>query len=131
MVSADKVAVTTKRSSAYELRTAGTVWSRGSNDVGQLGNGALSNSAVPVPVSGLAGVQHLTTSGSDRNVFAVKTDGTVWAPRPQQSGSARERQYRRLSSACTNTIINSPDSTDSVNSVIEAPLWDVLPSAST
>lgn len=62
------------------VRTDGTVWSWGSNSLGQLGDG---NSGIdvravtPVKVSGLEGVD----SVADGNgfVYAVKADGTAWA----------------------------------------------------
>jgi regulator of chromosome condensation (RCC1) repeat-containing protein len=57
------------------LRADGTVFAWGANDRGQLGNGTLIDSAVPVPVSNLTGVVAI---GSGSAGTAVKSDGTVW-----------------------------------------------------
>ncbi|RAX16739.1 cutinase family protein [Pseudarthrobacter sp. AG30] len=63
--------------SAYALKTDGTVWSWGANNVGQLGNGNSINSALPVQVTGLAGVR--SVSAAAWSVHALKADGTVWS----------------------------------------------------
>lgn len=59
------------------VRDDGTVWAWGSNTVGQLGNGSLTNSASPSQVIGLADVRAVEAAG--RSSFALKADGTVWA----------------------------------------------------
>jgi len=59
------------------VRDDGTVWAWGSNTVGQLGNGSLTNSASPLQVIGLADVRAVEAAG--RSSFALKADGTVWA----------------------------------------------------
>ncbi|MFJ6313699.1 cutinase family protein [Pseudarthrobacter oxydans] len=66
--------------SVFALKTDGTVWAWGSNDMGQLGNGSTADSAVPVQASGLSGVQDLETSflAPQPMVFAVKSDGSLW-----------------------------------------------------
>jgi alpha-tubulin suppressor-like RCC1 family protein len=58
------------------LRTDGTVWAWGSNDIGQLGNGSFQNSSIPVQVPGLRGISGISAS---RHTLALKNDGTVWA----------------------------------------------------
>ncbi|MFF0943293.1 S-layer homology domain-containing protein [Kocuria sp. CPCC 205300] len=63
--------------SAYAIRADGTVWAWGRNDFGQLGNGATTDSSVPVQVAGLSDVENLETNISA--TYALRTDGTVWA----------------------------------------------------
>jgi alpha-tubulin suppressor-like RCC1 family protein len=67
--------------SAYALLEDGTVRAWGDNGSGQLGNGWTANnngsgSSVPVPVVGLTGVTAIAAGSF--NVFALKSDGTVW-----------------------------------------------------
>jgi hypothetical protein len=61
----------------YALKTDGTVWAWGQDNIGQLGDGGTSDSPVPVQVSGLTGVTSIAGGGSDG--YAVRSDGTVWA----------------------------------------------------
>ncbi len=57
--------------------TDGSVWCWGDNSEGQLGNGTLTSSSVPVPVSGLGdGVAQI--SAGLTHACAVKTDGSLW-----------------------------------------------------
>lgn len=71
-------AVSASHSAAYALRNDGTVWAWGRNNAGQLGNGATTDSAAPVQVTGITDVESVaTTSGGA--VYAKRTDGTVWA----------------------------------------------------
>ncbi len=58
------------------LKNDGTVWSWGYNDVGQLGNGTLDDSLVPVKASGLTDI--VSISANYRFNLALKADGTVW-----------------------------------------------------
>jgi alpha-tubulin suppressor-like RCC1 family protein len=58
------------------IKNDGTVWTWGSNGSGQLGNGTMIDSAVPVQVSGLGGVTAIAAGRA--HVVALKTDGTVW-----------------------------------------------------
>ena len=53
------------------------VWAWGYNGYGELGNGTITSSNVPVPVSGLANV--VAVAGGGHHSLAVKQDGTVWA----------------------------------------------------
>jgi alpha-tubulin suppressor-like RCC1 family protein len=56
----------------------GTVWTVGRNSFGQLGRSTpLGYSRTPAAVPGLTGVVAITTNL--RRVFAIKSDGTVWA----------------------------------------------------
>lgn len=57
------------------IKTDGTLWTWGSNGLGQLGNGTRNPSAVPIKVlDNVAAV-----SCSSASTIAVKTDGTLWA----------------------------------------------------
>ncbi|HUW65517.1 MAG TPA: hypothetical protein VMW83_12660 [Spirochaetia bacterium] len=60
--------------SAYVLKSDGSVWAWGSNAVGQLGNGSINYSPVPVKVQGLTGVTAIA-AGLD-SAYALKSDGT-------------------------------------------------------
>src|SRR5206468_3607829 len=59
------------------LKSHDTVWARGQNATGQLGNGTNTTSNTPVQVSGLSGVAAI--AGGDIHSLALKSDGTVWA----------------------------------------------------
>jgi alpha-tubulin suppressor-like RCC1 family protein/inosine-uridine nucleoside N-ribohydrolase len=59
------------------LKSDGTVWAWGYNDVGQLGDGTTINRSSPIQVSGLTGAIAVATFGS--HTVALKSDGTVWA----------------------------------------------------
>ncbi|MCA1831692.1 MAG: RCC1 domain-containing protein [Actinomycetota bacterium] len=54
----------------------GTVLAWGYNAQGQLGNGTTTNSAIPVPVSGLSSVTAISAKLGGSS--ALKSDGTVW-----------------------------------------------------
>ncbi|GAF75891.1 unnamed protein product, partial [marine sediment metagenome] len=58
------------------LKEDGTVWAWGLNDFGQLGNGSLEDSDVPVRVSNLTDIVAISAN-YDYNL-ALKKDGTVW-----------------------------------------------------
>ena len=62
-------------SSAYAVKTDGTLWAWGSNSYGQLGVGGLDRYATPVKV--MDNVSTITTNGG--TAYVVKTDGTLWA----------------------------------------------------
>jgi len=77
------VAVTAGGNDTVALKSDGTVWSWGSNSVGQLGNGTTLGSNVPVQVVTSVGGPALTNvaavaAGSNHTV-ALKSDGTLWA----------------------------------------------------
>ena len=57
----------------------------GQNNHGQLGDGSTTDSATPVPVSGLSGVAKIR-AGFQRSC-AIKTDGTVWCWGYNDSGT--------------------------------------------
>lgn len=65
------------------LKSDGTVWSRGRNDYGQLGDGTIGGElSAPVKVRGAAGVEYLTEvkaiAAAQWYSVALKRDGTVW-----------------------------------------------------
>jgi alpha-tubulin suppressor-like RCC1 family protein len=64
-------------SSSHAVKGDGSVWSWGSNNAGQLGDGTNLPRAAPVVVSGLTGVVAIA-AGLD-HTLAVKADGTVWS----------------------------------------------------
>jgi len=61
----------------YALRSDGTVWAWGTGTSGELGNGTIASSNVPVQVSGLTGITSITASGD--TAYALSGNGTVWA----------------------------------------------------
>ena len=63
-------------SHALALKNDGTVWSWGDNSVGNLGNGTLIASNVPLQVAGLAGIRNI--AASDHSV-ALDSAGNVWS----------------------------------------------------
>ena len=59
------------------LKADGTVWTWGTNDKGQFGNGTNDNMPSPIEVSNLNNV--IDVSAGNKYTLAVKADGTVWA----------------------------------------------------
>jgi alpha-tubulin suppressor-like RCC1 family protein len=58
------------------LKSDGTVWARGNNWFGQLGNGTTTASSTLSQVPGLAGVVQVSAGGF--HSLALRSDGTVW-----------------------------------------------------
>jgi alpha-tubulin suppressor-like RCC1 family protein len=58
------------------LRSDGTVWTWGSNDAGQLGNGSTAPSDQPQQVRGIADVS--AVAAGNNVTLVVKKDGTLW-----------------------------------------------------
>ena len=58
------------------IKSNGTVWAWGSNGSGQLGNGATTDSQLPVQVSNLSGV--VSVSADYHYTMALKSDGSLW-----------------------------------------------------
>ena len=58
------------------LKSDGTVWTWGSNDKGQLGDGTTTDSSTPVQVVGLSNIISIATGGC--RILALKSDRTVW-----------------------------------------------------
>ena len=65
------------RNHVLALTTGGEVYAWGSNHEGQLGDGTLTSSSMPVQVSTLSGIVAIF-AGRDHSL-AVRSDGTVWA----------------------------------------------------
>ncbi|MDJ0866995.1 MAG: PKD domain-containing protein [Myxococcota bacterium] len=63
--------------STSALLEDGTVWSWGSNEYGQLGNGSSTSSRFPVRAQGLPPIAAIR--GGSWHVLALAVDGTVWA----------------------------------------------------
>lgn len=59
------------------LKADGTVWSWGSNNGGQLGDGTTSDSSTPKSVPSLTDV--IAIAAGSNHSLALKSDGTVWA----------------------------------------------------
>ncbi|HWV38532.1 MAG TPA: RCC1 repeat-containing protein [Vulgatibacter sp.] len=66
------------------LRVDGTVWSRGQNSRGQLGDGTLSPRSHFIRVEGLDGI--VAIDASDGYSMALRADGTLWAWGSNRSG---------------------------------------------
>ena len=58
------------------VKSDGTVWCWGYNNVGQLGNGTTTNASRPVQVTGLTNATQVASA--DTASCALKSDGTVW-----------------------------------------------------
>src|SRR5205085_2600639 len=69
--------VATGRSHSCAVKVDGTAWCWGNNSYGRLGNGKSTNSAVPVQVSGIAGVLALATNALANHSCAVLSGGTA------------------------------------------------------
>jgi alpha-tubulin suppressor-like RCC1 family protein len=59
------------------VTSLGTVWAWGYNGWGELGNGTLTGSSIPVQVPGLTGVVQVAAGVA--HSLALRSDGTVWA----------------------------------------------------
>jgi alpha-tubulin suppressor-like RCC1 family protein len=69
------VAIAAGFTSAYAVKSDGTVWAWGANGSGELGNGTVTASNVPVQVSGITNAVFVTAG--DRFAVALLADGTV------------------------------------------------------
>jgi alpha-tubulin suppressor-like RCC1 family protein len=57
--------------------TSGEARATGSNNVGQLGNGTITSTSTPGPVTGITGIK--ATASRDQFTLFLKNDSTVWA----------------------------------------------------
>jgi alpha-tubulin suppressor-like RCC1 family protein len=71
------VAVAAGMHHSLALKSDGTVWSWGYNELGQLGDGTIKNHVAPVQVVGLSAV--VAVAAGVHHSLALKSDGTVWA----------------------------------------------------
>ena len=71
------VAIAAGDETSFALKSDGSVWAWGRSDRGQLGDGNTSDSAIPVPVSGLSTGVAAIAAGDDFSLV-LKTDGSVW-----------------------------------------------------
>ncbi|NEW09151.1 S8 family serine peptidase [Paenibacillus sp. SYP-B3998] len=62
---------------SLQLKSDGTVWSWGSNNSGELGDGTFVSKSTAVNIIGLSGVSRIAAGTS--HSIALKNDGTVWA----------------------------------------------------
>lgn len=69
-------AVAAGQDTSLSVRSDGTVWAWGANNVGNLGDGTTTRRFAPVQVHGLTGV--VSVSASSYGSMALKSDGTVW-----------------------------------------------------
>lgn len=68
---------TTSLYSAFAIKTDGTLWSWGSNQYGQLGDGTTISKSSPIQIGTLTGWANVSNGGS--GAVAVRTNGTLWA----------------------------------------------------
>lgn len=61
------------------IKTDGTLWAWGKNNVGQLGRGNTTDYSSPVQVGALTTWAQVSTDAGGYHNLAVKTDGTLWA----------------------------------------------------
>ena len=78
----DVIAITSGFGNSVALKSDGTVWAWGNNDLGQIGNNTIVTELYAVQVksdasSGLTDVIAVATGGT--HMIAVKNNGTVWA----------------------------------------------------
>jgi len=70
------VAVAAGNAVSYALKSDGTVYAWGVNNLGQVGDGTGSQRTTPVVVLGLTGVTAISSRGD--HVVVRRTDGTIW-----------------------------------------------------
>ena len=61
------------------IKTDGTLWTWGYNNYGQLGVGNTTNTSSPVQVGALTTWDKIAWTGPYGSLYAIKTDGTLWA----------------------------------------------------
>lgn len=63
--------------STFAIKDDGTLWSWGSNNVGQLGNGTYGNTRVSIPTK-ISDESWASVSSSGFHSLGIKSDGTLW-----------------------------------------------------
>jgi RHS repeat-associated protein len=76
-LSSGVVAIATRTSSSYALKSDGTVWAWGNNANGQLGDNSTTERHVPVQVSGITNATAIAAGES--SAFALRADHTIAA----------------------------------------------------
>ena len=69
---------------ALALKSNGTVWAWGQNNLGELGDGTTNSRAAPVAVCNLINI--ISVSGGDWHSTALASNGTVWKWGRNESG---------------------------------------------
>lgn len=69
-------AVTAGVAHSVALKMDGTVWTWGSNDNGQLGDGTFIKRDLPATIAGLTNIE--AVAAGNNHVLALRRDGTVW-----------------------------------------------------
>jgi alpha-tubulin suppressor-like RCC1 family protein len=70
--------VSTGRGYTAAIKTDGTLWTWGRNDVGQLGDNTRTSRSSPVQTIAAGNNWRLLASGAYNTTAAIKTDGTLW-----------------------------------------------------
>lgn len=81
----DVIAVAAGGQFSAVLKNDGTVWTWGSNQYGELGDGTNIDSYIPVQVVALTGIKAI--SGGWHHLLALKDDGSVWASGQNRYGT--------------------------------------------
>ena len=74
-------------SSAFLIKTDGTLWAQGHNEYGTLGMNSNTNQSSPIQIPGTTWATVAVAGQSGSNVIATKTDGTLWSWGQNDSGS--------------------------------------------
>lgn len=72
----DVRSIKTRFNNTIAVKNDGSLWTWGNNASGQLGDGTMNNSKVPIRVTSLNDMQ--AVGQADTSSLALKTDGTVW-----------------------------------------------------
>ncbi len=101
------------------LKSDGTVWAWGYNNLGQLGDGSAIQSITPVQVKGVGGTGFLTgiisIAAGGNSSYALKSDGTVWAWGNNSNGQLGDGT---VTSSSTPVQVKGPGGTGVLNGII-------------
>ena len=81
------------------IKTDGTLWAWGKNDVGQLGNGTVTHYSSPIQVGTLTDWKQVSLAAGNF-VSAIKTDGTLWG--------WGDNYYGHLGNGSSGNLFSSP-----------------------